>query len=240
MRGFVFSGLYAAAALVKRRESHAAPLSGFSMLPRPPHHPLRRARVLARCAASSRSARCRIASSLALAAITAENRARAIADSSAEYVAWVDPDDWIDATQIEPILDALAARWPDAAAFSAEALVDERGRSSRAPDLSPGDWRPLSQITSPRYAHNLTIPYGARVGAPAPRRDAAVPGRFSVRVRPGNPSRRAPARLLRASPCLRYYWRQHQAQLHRTSTTDEHRRAIQIVSPALRAHTSGL
>ena len=166
---------------------------------------------------------------------TAENRARAIADSSAEYVAWVDPDDWIDATQIEPMLDALAAR-PDAAgAFSAEALVDEQGAVIKAPDLAPGDWRPLSQITSPRYAHNLTIL----------RRSAALPHLGAMQPLPALSEYVLKSLATRSGPLLRvpvpaYYWRQHPGQLHRTSTTDEHRRAIQLVSPALRAHTSGL
>lgn len=166
---------------------------------------------------------------------TAENRARAIADGAAEFVGWVDPDDWIDATQIEPMLDALASR-PDAAgAFSAETLVDEHGQAIAEPDLTPGDWRPLSQIVSVRYAHNLTIL----------RRAAALPHLAAMQAFPVLSEYVLKSLATRSGPLLRvpvpaYYWRQHPAQLHRTATTAEHRRAIQLVSPALRAHTSGL
>lgn len=166
---------------------------------------------------------------------TAANRAHAIADSAAEYVAWVDPDDWIDAAQIAPMLDALASR-PDAAgAFSAESLTDEHGNITRPADTSPGDWRPLSQITSPRYAHNLTI---LRRSAALPHLDAMQPFRsLSEYVLRGLVTKSGP--LLRV-PVPAYYWRQHGSQLHRTMTRDEHAAAIKLVSPALIAHTSGI
>lgn len=166
---------------------------------------------------------------------TAANRARAIADSSAEYIAWVDPDDWIDAAQIPAMLDALAGR-PDAAgAFSAETIVDTAGAVLQAPDLSDAPWRPLSQIVSPRYAHNLTIL----------RRRAALPhlaamqafSALSEYVLKGLATQSGP--LLRV-PVPAYYWRQHPDQLHRTTTRDEHARAIRTVSRPLIAHTTGL
>ena len=166
---------------------------------------------------------------------TASNRARAIADSAAEYVAWVDPDDWIDASQIAHMLDALASR-PDAAgAFSAEALTDEHGIVTRAADTSAGDWRPLSQITSPRYAHNLTI---LRRCAALPHLAAMQPfSALSEYVLRGLVTQSGP--LLRV-PVPAYYWRQHGAQLHRTTSRDEHSAAIKLVSPSLIAHTSGI
>lgn len=166
---------------------------------------------------------------------TAANRARAIADSSAEYVAWVDPDDYIDASQIAPMLDALASR-PDAAgAFSAESLADERGIVTRPADTSAGDWRPLSQITSPRYAHNLTI---LRRRAALPHLAAMQPfSALSEYVLRGLVTQSGP--LLRI-PVPAYYWRQHGDQLHRTTSRDEHAAAIKLVSPSLIAHTSGI
>ena len=166
---------------------------------------------------------------------TAANRARAIADSAAEFVAWVDPDDWVDSAHIGAMLDALASR-PDAAgAFSAEAYTDQHGAIIRPADTTPGDWRPLSQITSPRYAHNLTI---LRRSAALPHMAAIQPfAALSEYVLRGLVTQSGP--LLRV-PVPAYYWRQHPAQLHRTTTRDEHAAAIKLVSPALIAHTSGI
>lgn len=165
---------------------------------------------------------------------TAANRARAIADSSAEYIAWVDPDDWIDAAQILAMLDALASR-PDAAgAFSAETIVDADGNQLQPPDLSDAPWRPLSQITSPRYAHNITIL----------RRRAALPHLAAMQGFSALSEYVLKSLATQSGPLLRipvpaYYWRQHPAQLHRSTSRDEHARAIRTVSRTLIAHTGG-
>lgn len=166
---------------------------------------------------------------------TAENRARAIAESRAEYVGWVDPDDWIDAAHVPAMLDALADNPGAAGAFSAETIVDESGAVIAEPDLSPAPWRPLSQITSPRYAHNLTIL----------RRSAALPHLSAMQGYPTLSEYVLKSLATQSGPLLRvpvpaYYWCQHDAQLHRNYTRQEHARAIAAVAPALRAHTSGL
>lgn len=166
---------------------------------------------------------------------TAENRARAIGESRAEYVGWVDPDDWIDAAQVPAILDALADNPGASGAFSAETIVDADGAVIAEPDLSPAPWRPLSQITSPRYAHNLTIL----------RRSAALPHLSAMQGYQTLSEYVLKSLATRSGPLLRvpvpaYFWRQHDAQLHRSYTRQEHTRAIAAVAPALRAHTSGL
>ncbi len=142
-----------------------------------------------------------------------------------------DPDDWIAASHLPAILDALNDRPGAVGAFSSEATVDEHGEVITPADCTPGAWRPLSQLTSPKYAHNLTVL--RRVHA-LPYLEAMQPFRtLSEYALKGLITERG--HLLRI-PVPAYFWRQHPAQLHRQTTREEHAAAIRLVSPALRAH----